>query len=30
MACLITADRIIGKSTHDLIEDFLAEAGLDP
>jgi hypothetical protein len=29
MACLITADRIIGKSTSDLIEDFFAEAGLD-
>ncbi len=29
MAVLITADRIIGKSTHDLIAEFLAEAGLD-
>jgi hypothetical protein len=30
MAVLITADRIVGKSTTDLIYDFLAEAGLDP
>jgi hypothetical protein len=29
MAVLITADRIIGKSTHDLLAEFLAEAGLD-
>lgn len=29
MAVLITADRIVGKSTFDLIGDFLAEAGLD-
>jgi len=29
MAILITPDTIIGKSTNDLIEDFLAEAGLD-
>jgi hypothetical protein len=29
MAVLITADRIIGKSTHDLLTEFLAEAGLD-
>lgn len=29
MAVLITADRILGKSTTDIIEDFLAEAGLD-
>ena len=29
MAVLITADCIIGKSTHDLIAEFLAEAGLD-
>ena len=29
MAVLITADRIIGKSTHDLIAEFLAETGLD-
>ena len=28
MAVLITADRIIGKSTHDLLQEFLAEAGL--
>jgi hypothetical protein len=26
---LITADAIRGKSTNDLIEDFLSEAGLD-
>jgi hypothetical protein len=30
VAVLITADRIFGKSTHELIDDFLAEAGLDP
>ena len=29
MAILITPDTIVGKSTNDLIEDFLAEAGLD-
>jgi hypothetical protein len=29
MAVLITADAIMGKSTNDLIEDFIAEAGLD-
>jgi hypothetical protein len=29
MAMLITADRIISKSTHDLIAEFLAETGLD-
>jgi hypothetical protein len=29
MAVLITADRIVGKSTTDILEDFLAEAGLD-
>jgi hypothetical protein len=29
MAVLITRDAIVGKSTNDLIEDFLAEAGLD-
>ena len=29
MAVLITADRIIGKSTYDLIPEFLAETGLD-
>jgi hypothetical protein len=29
MAVLITADAIRGKSTNDLIEDFLSEAGLD-
>lgn len=29
MAVLITADRIVGKSTSDLIEDFLTDAGLD-
>jgi hypothetical protein len=29
VAVLITADRIVGKSTFDLIGDFLAEAGLD-
>jgi len=29
MAVLITADRILGKSTHDLIAEFLAETGLD-
>lgn len=29
MAALITADRVFGKSTHDLIVDFLAEAGID-
>jgi hypothetical protein len=29
MAVLITRDAIVGKSTNDLLEDFLAEAGLD-
>jgi hypothetical protein len=29
MAVLITADRIISKSTHDLIAEFLTETGLD-
>jgi hypothetical protein len=29
MAVLITRDAIVGKSTNDLIEDFLAEAGLE-
>ena len=29
MAVLITATAIMGKSTNDLLEDFLAEAGLD-
>ena len=29
MAVLITADRILAKSTHDLIAEFLAETGLD-
>jgi hypothetical protein len=29
MAVLITADRILGKSTHDLIAEFLAATGLD-
>ena len=29
MAGLITADRILGKSTQDLIAEFLAETGLD-
>ena len=29
MAVLITADAIRGKSTNDLIEEFLSEAGLD-
>lgn len=29
MAALITADRILGKSTDDLIAEFLAEAGLE-
>jgi hypothetical protein len=29
MAVLIAADRVVGKSTADLIEDFLSEAGLD-
>ena len=29
MAVLITADRIVGKSTSDILEDFLVEAGLD-
>ena len=28
-AVLITADSVMGKSTHDILEDFLAEAGLD-
>jgi hypothetical protein len=26
---LITADRIVSKSTHDLIAEFLTEVGLD-
>jgi hypothetical protein len=29
MAVLITADAVRGKSTNDLIEEFLSEAGLD-
>ena len=29
MAVLITADAIVGKSTNDILEDLLAEAGLD-
>jgi hypothetical protein len=29
MAVLITADAVVGKSTNDILEDFLAEAGLD-
>ena len=29
MAVLITRNAIVGKSTNDLLEDFLAEAGLD-
>jgi len=29
MALLITADRILGKSTNDLLAEFLAEAGLE-
>jgi len=29
MAVLITADRILGKSTNDLLAEFLAEAGLE-
>lgn len=29
MAVLITADRILGKSTHDLITEFLAETGIE-
>ena len=29
MAVLITSDAIVGKSTNDIFEDFLAEAGLD-
>jgi hypothetical protein len=29
MAVLITATSIMGKSTHDILEDFLAEPGLD-
>jgi hypothetical protein len=29
MAVLITADRILGKSTHDLITEFLAETGVE-
>lgn len=29
MAVLITADAILGKSTTDILEDFLVEAGLD-
>jgi hypothetical protein len=29
MAVLITRDAIVGKSTNDLLDDFLAEAGLD-
>ena len=28
-AVLITADSVMGKSTHDILEDFLAEASLD-
>ena len=30
MAVLISADRIFSKCTHDLIAEFLANAGLDP
>ncbi len=30
MAVLITADNVKGKSTHEVIEDFLAEEGLEP
>ena len=30
MAVLITADAIEGKSTNDILEGFLAEAGIDP
>jgi hypothetical protein len=29
MAVLITADRVLAKSTGELIEDFLEEAGLE-
>ena len=29
MAVLITSDAIVGKSTNDFLEDFLAEVGLD-
>lgn len=29
MAVLITAEDVMGKSTHDILEDFLAEAALD-
>jgi hypothetical protein len=29
MAVLITSDAIRGKSTNDLIEEFLSDAGLD-
>ena len=29
MAVLITRNTIVGKSTNDLLEEFLAEAGLD-
>jgi hypothetical protein len=29
MALLITAERMLGKSTHELIAEFLAETGLD-
>lgn len=29
MAVLITKDAIVGKSTHEILEDFLAEAGVD-
>lgn len=29
MAVLITAEAVTGKSTSDIIEDFLTEAGLD-
>lgn len=29
MAVLITADSVMGKSTHDILEDFLAETDLD-
>ena len=30
IAVLITADRILGETTNDLLTDFLAEAGLEP
>ncbi len=29
LAVMITADAVVGKSTNELLEDFLAEAGLD-